>query len=75
MSWEIRDKLETAGENWEQQVHLNKDEEEKKKLLICLARKSDICIDTIGSNQTIASVWTILKTGTIAVYGLKAEKI
>ena len=48
-------------------------EEEKKKASDLFDRKSDICIDTIGSNQTITQCLDYIKeTGTIAVYGLKS---
>ena len=50
-----------------------KAEEEKKKASDLFDRKSDICIDTIGSNQTITQCLDYIKeTGTIAVYGLKS---
>ena len=48
-----RDKLETAEKLGAAGTFLNKDEEEKKKASDLFDRKSDICIDTIGSNQTI----------------------
>ena len=45
----------------------------KKKASDLFDRKSDICIDTIGSNQTITQCLDYIKeTGTIAVYGLKS---
>ena len=48
-------------------------EKEKKKASDLFDRKSDICIDTIGSNQTITQCLDYIKeTGTIAVYGLKS---
>ena len=64
---ETAEKLGAAG------TFLNKDEEEKKKGSDLFDRKSDICIDTIGSNQTITQCLDYIKeTGTIAVYGLKS---
>ena len=45
----------------------------KKKASDLFNRKIDICIDTIGSNQTITQCLDYIKeTGTIAVYGLKS---
>ena len=68
-----RDKLETAEKLGAAGTFLNKDEEEKKKASDLFDRKSDICIDTIGSNQTITQCLDYIKeTGTIAVYGLKS---
>ena len=68
-----RDKLETAEKMGVAGIFLNKDEKEKKKASDLFNRKIDICIDTIGSNQTITQCLDYIKeTGTIAVYGLKS---
>ncbi|MCI6464663.1 MAG: zinc-binding dehydrogenase [Faecalicatena sp.] len=67
---EVADRLGAAG------TFLNKNPEEVEKARKQFARKVDICVDTIGANTTIGQCAEYVRNnGTIAVYGLKSDKI